>query len=1121
MLFLPFLAFGQFQDSFDDGDLTNNPTWIGDLADFIVNADNEMQLDADSAGTSVIYVNAQFPDSILWEFYFNANFAPSNNNNLRIYLQSDDPTFVNGNGYYFEFGESGSGDALQFYRMDNGAGTLLGTGQLGAVGSAPADGRIQISRSAIGDWEVKVDYDGGNIFITDLTFSDNVYAGSTGSYFGLQCEYTGGNINNFTFDDFNIATLLPDLSPPTIVNVDVISEFELDVYFDEVINQGTAEAINNYIVGNSVGNPSTAILDGSNPTLVHLSFSNGFVSGQQNTLTVNGVEDLANNQMTSQDFPFTYQLLESPQKYEILINEFMADPAPPVGLPNEEFVELYNNTNKTFDLSGLTFESGGAPQVFDNAILEPGKYIILCDDENINLFTPFGDVLSFSSFPALSNGGDEIIIKNENGVVIDAISYNLDWYQDPDKSDGGWSIELIDPNSPCEFETNWSASNDSNGGTPGTENSVLGQSSSETGISNKFLNSNNQLTINFNNALDEASLTDPNNFSISPTLGILDITILGDFNNSILIEFITQPEVGVIYTLSINNLTNCTGSAIPSIAIDFINPETAEVNDILINEIMIDPAPTVGLPNVEYIELYNNSDKIFDLWQSSIQKEDNSYFFDSYILQPGEYLIVCNQTDVNSLLGFGNVLGMSSFLSLSNNADAFSLKNEGGQILDEVAYNLGWYQDGDKLDGGWSLELINPNSHCEFETNWRASVDLSGGTPGRKNSIFDENKAIPEARLVDLFVTDQEQLGLQYNIAVDEMLLTDPNNYTITPPLAIQSIFPIGTNDNQILIQFSDPMEIGVEYTIVPNSIVDCLGNETTSNSLIFGKPEIPESGEILINEILFNPQSGGVDYLELYNNSDKIFDMSKLSLGNLMLEDTSVIGITTNFLLFPASYVALTENPAITIENYFVEDPNALRFTNLPSFSDDEGNVTLIRSDLSGANFIIDEFDYNEDFHSPFLDDANGVSLERIDFNAPTQSASNWHSAAASAGFGTPTYVNSQIGTLGSTEDLLTLPKKVFSPDADGFEDLLFIQFNTGSTGYIADVRIFDSEGRFVKHLLRNELIPVEGTLRWDGLTDDSGKAGMGIYILLAEFISESGEVKQAKETFVLAAKL
>ncbi|MEY3148152.1 MAG: hypothetical protein RL688_1371, partial [Actinomycetota bacterium] len=55
------------------------------------------------------------------------------------------------------------------------------------------------------------------------------------------------------------------------------------------------------------------------------------------------------------------------------------------------------------------------------------------------------------------------------------------------------------------------------------------------------------------------------------------------------------------------------------------------------------------------------------------------------------------------------------------------------------------------------------------------------------------------------------------------------------------------------------------------------------------------------------------------------------------------------------------------------------------------------------------DRVAYLNDWHFKLISDEEGVSLERIDHNAVSQDASNWHSAASSVNYGTPTYKNSQ----------------------------------------------------------------------------------------------------------------
>jgi hypothetical protein len=57
------------------------------------------------------------------------------------------------------------------------------------------------------------------------------------------------------------------------------------------------------------------------------------------------------------------------------------------------------------------------------------------------------------------------------------------------------------------------------------------------------------------------------------------------------------------------------------------------------------------------------------------------------------------------------------------------LKTNTGQLVDSVNYNTDWYRDDDKLEGGWTLEMIDPNNICGEENNWSSSENPAGGTP--------------------------------------------------------------------------------------------------------------------------------------------------------------------------------------------------------------------------------------------------------------------------------------------------------------------------------------------------------------------------------------------------------
>lgn len=188
-----------------------------------------------------------------------------------------------------------------------------------------------------------------------------------------------------------------------------------------------------------------------------------------------------------------------------------------------------------------------------------------------------------------------------------------------------------------------------------------------------------------------------------------------------------------------------------------------------------------------------------------------------------------------------------------------------------------------------------------------------------------------------------------------------------------------------------------------------------------------------------------------------------------------------------------------------------------LPGLDNDEGNLTLV---LNGVT--LDAFDYSEDLHYPLLDDENGVSLERISPMAGTQDDGNWHSAASTAGFATPTGPNSQFFEReGVFDEIINIPRARFSPDEDGFEDVLLIDYTTDQPGYTANVWIFDAQGREMLRLVNNETLQNAGTFKWDGIAADGSPARIGIYILYFELFRPDGAVEKDKRAVVLAGQL
>lgn len=293
------------------------------------------------------------------------------------------------------------------------------------------------------------------------------------------------------------------------------------------------------------------------------------------------------------------------------------------------------------------------------------------------------------------------------------------------------------------------------------------------------------------------------------------------------------------------------------------------------------------------------------------------------------------------------------------------------------------------------------------------------------------------------------------------------------------------------------------------------------ANKVRVGLPEDAAAGEFIINEILFNPRSNAFDYLEFYNNSNKIFDASKLYIANRNSSGviSSIKALSTvPFYIFPGDYIVETEDADNLALQYLVKNPDhVLLISSPPSFPDDEGTVIT----LNFQGNIVDEVKYKDDWHFKLIDNAEGVALEKIDPGGQSQDAANWHSAASTAGYGTPTYKNSQYKLLNSIDATIELIPKVFSPDNDGRDDITTIQYKVTEPGYIANITIFDASGRPVRNLVRNGTLGLEGYWNWDGLDDKGLKLPIGTYILLTEIFNLQGKKEKFKNAVVLARKI
>ncbi|MEN9993553.1 MAG: hypothetical protein RL762_210 [Bacteroidota bacterium] len=516
-------------------------------------------------------------------------------------------------------------------------------------------------------------------------------------------------------------------------------------------------------------------------------------------------------------------------------------------------------------------------------------------------------------------------------------------------------------------------------------------------------------------------------------------------------------------------------------------PFDQQVPNFFITELMADPDPQQGLPNAEFVEIYNAGSNAQQLNGMLLSDATGSSTLPSYWLQPGSYATLVGNGQ-SSGFNPSKTIEVSSFVSLNNTGETLQFKNAQGLLLDQVTYQNSWYQDSIKMNGGFSLERCSLLDPCSAADNWRATQAQLGGTPGLQNSVFEAEPDTMAPFISFVEVRDSNQVAFIFSEPMDSVSLAlcaitfdhSLGAFTRTALHYLQI-----QNGAQLLLIFENPIPRSEPIEVSFAALKDCWAN-ACNQQVTFIRYEAPQPGDLLINEILFDPPSNGSDFVELYNASQKYLDLKQCNISNG--QATYAIKKPS---ISPHDYLALCPDTSFLSAFYPSTQSEKTAFQTLPYFYNDSGTCILY---CNGS--ILDQLTYKDTWHTALIIDTEGVSLERLDATAPTQNSNNWFSAAQNVGFASPGRINSQ--QIGSKQTgSLTLTQPEFSPDQDGYHDFLEIQYQLPAPNMLVQAAIYTLGGNLVKNLIVNELFGTEGVLIWDGSTEYGTIATNGIYIL------------------------
>ena len=525
--------------------------------------------------------------------------------------------------------------------------------------------------------------------------------------------------------------------------------------------------------------------------------------------------------------------------------------------------------------------------------------------------------------------------------------------------------------------------------------------------------------------------------------------------------------------------------------------------DVVFTEIMADPTPVVWLPDVEYVEIYNRSLVSLNLKGWKVTVNSGSVELPDVILQADSYLCL-SKVSVGT-----NSLVLDKFPSLPNDAATLTISDPTGKVTDGFDYNTDRFTEPFKAAGGWSLERIDVENLSHLN-NWEPSVHPDGGTPGYENSISGNLADTEAPRLLNIVAVSPREAALYFSEFVDmpHGIFSTLNATTVS-----EKKFKRAFN-----VRFENSMLPDSVYRLLLEPVNDVNGNALLGQEYWFGMATQPETGDLLINEIMFDPANDGVEYIELYNAGKHIINSNDVYLtkcdenGRLaVLQPLS----DEPYALLPGSYLLLVADKAgAEVFGALVPYPRRVFVVSSLSLPNDGGNIVV--ANRSGR--VIDKACYSPDYHSPALANTKGVSLGKISPEMPSCAASSWTSTASNSGFATPGEPNAFARNSASkTGSDLSTPE-YFTPDNDGVDDVCLISLRNISEATVT-ITVFDANGLKMVELQNNSLVNGSAVVAWDGRDSNGKPCSPGIYLLQIT-MNQTGKIVNQRRAVVLGRR-
>jgi hypothetical protein len=522
-------------------------------------------------------------------------------------------------------------------------------------------------------------------------------------------------------------------------------------------------------------------------------------------------------------------------------------------------------------------------------------------------------------------------------------------------------------------------------------------------------------------------------------------------------------------------------------------------SQIVVNE--VHPVPVAGEP--EWVELFNIADSPSVLKNVRIWDSRTSVLLPEINFPPRGFVLVTRDTAAlreTRFIPAGVRLIEVKLPSLNNTTDAVVLKTTDSVVIDSLFYNTKWSFK------GVSLERIDFRIPAISQSNLSASVSPDSATAGLPNSIaiLNNDLAVRSLQFDNVLKTLKIvifNVGLFKSSAGELRISADKNGDSVFTSDEVFKTFPvaeIASRDSLIFEVFKseiDELQLASGATLFAAEVVWPQDERAQNNFLKTPVYSAFKTGTILINEIMFDPNSGQAEFVEFFNAG-----ADTLNLNGWTLSDGKVNFTIGLLKIAPENYGVVAMDSAFLQQFPLLKDAlNVYVFKSSLNFNSTGDSVIL----KDGSGTTIDSLRYEGDWHQESLATTKGISLEKISPQLPSDQRSSWTSSSAAAG-ATPGEQNSKTVSFKSAGGELVATPNPFSPR--GAEQFTVISYELPFAQARAEISVFDLNGVKVRTVASAVYSGATGSIAWDGKNDAGFELPKGAYVVFLEAADVAG---------------